>query len=170
MSTQILYSTIRPELKKAYLQRGTILGLLGIAIFICMGLSLSPKATNGWGLFGFFASGALITLGLRPYRRLTSLETKPHQLRIEPSGEIFFFYANKPFLMLPAKCIRQLQYRDVKDSYGIVVDLHDPACIRKMNPGLNLETYIASTRRRYGGDVFFPLFSHRSLDTIESLR
>lgn len=168
MSSQIFYSSIRAELKVATVKRGVLLGLLGVGIFLLMGVYLTPDLLDIWGLPGFILSGMLITLGLKPYRRLTALESRPHQLTIDSLGRMEFFYAGKPFLALCSKNIRQLRYRDVSDSYGIVVEVQNLDAIQARNPGLDLKAYAVSTRRRYGGDLFFPLFSKRSLEALNS--
>ncbi len=98
MSAQIFYSSIRSEFKVATVKRGVLLGLLGVGIFLFMGVYLTPDLLNIWGLPGFILSGMLITLGLKPYRRLTALENRPHQLTIDSFGRMDFFYAGKPFL------------------------------------------------------------------------
>ena len=161
MFTQIFYSSIRPELKWTMLRRGSVFGVLGVAIFLFMGTALSTDALKFWGIPGFFASGALITLGLRPYRRLATLETCPHYIIIEQSGVIEFAYAGKPFLAFASKNIRELHYRNVLDSYGVVINLKNVDAVQTLHAGLDLGEYIQSIRTRYGGDLFLPFFSQR---------
>ncbi len=166
MSTQILYSSVRPSLKQSKLHLGLILGLLGVGLFLYMGISLAPGELQFWGIPGFFVSGVLVTLGLKPYRRLMTLEGCPHHLRLGPGHRIEFAYASRPFLALAAKDIAELSYRDAADSYGIVVRVRDLKAVQKLSIELDLEAYVAVTQRRYGGDLFFPFFSQRSFDLL----
>ena len=166
MSSQILYSSIRPELKLTTLRRGSFLGTLGIAILLCMGTLLDSDQLKVWGIPGFLTSGALITLGLRPYRRLISLETRPHYLKIGPSNWIEFGYGGKPFLELKLIDITNMSYKTKSDSYGIVINVNDLQLIQKLHMGLDLQAYAEACRSRYGGELFFPFFSQRSFDEL----
>lgn len=161
----VIYSTVRSELKLSTMRRGFVLGVIGIAIFLYMGIYLTPAELQTYGLVGFFLSGALITLGLKPYRRLVMLESRPHQLRLV-DGTLEFSYGLKPFLAVRIDNIRALRYRDVSDSYGIIVEVKDLQAVQALNPRLNLQDYALSTQKRYGGDLFFPFFSARSHEKI----
>lgn len=114
-----LRSSIKPELMRKLLFKGTLLAGIGAVSILLAGLFLSPDYLAIWGLPIFLIGMGLITIGLLPYRRLKRLELNPHKLIIRPSESVQLLIKGKTVLVIPWNEIAKIEYEDHETNYGI---------------------------------------------------
>ncbi len=78
-------SSICSQLMKSTLLKGTLYAALGVIILVLAGAFLPSETLTTFGLPIFIMGIGLITFGLLPYRRLTSIEKCPNELWIKES-------------------------------------------------------------------------------------
>ncbi len=119
-----LRSVIPPHFLKKKLYKGLSLAIFGIAFLLIGGTFLPIERLDRWGFVLFSLSMALITLGLLPYRRLAQLQVKPNEL-LFTTNEMIFIQRGKPAWSTQLTSIRNIEYRETKRSFGIVVILKE---------------------------------------------
>lgn len=167
MEKQIIhvYSSVRSELKRRVLFKGTAFAIVGALLVLTSGLFLPPFWMQYFG-FPLLIVGILcIAYGLMPYKRLTRLETQPHELVVTDDQNLHYAVRGQHVLTVPLQAIDRLSYCDEGvDRYGIALDLKrgmaDQVTLQKK--GASIDTYLTHMRRRYACDLFFPYFSQRS--------
>lgn len=166
-----LRSSIRPALKKKTMIRGSILGGLGILLWVYSGLFLSISTLTIFGWPIFLTGGILITLGLLPYRKLTRLENKPHEIIITDLDELSYFSQGVPMFKISMKNIEEMAFLDDDVRYGIGFWIKTPASkhIEILHPSLDLNVYLKNCQKDYFCDIFFPYFTKRSFEELEEL-
>lgn len=82
-------SKVIPHVKRRLLFRGVFLGGLGCLLFFYMGVFASLSLIEVWGLPAFFLAMGLIAWGLVPYKKISRLETHPHQVIINDNELLF---------------------------------------------------------------------------------
>lgn len=166
-----LRSSVKSSLKKSVILRGSLLGALGIALWLYGGIFLSMATLSTWGWPIFLIGGILIALGLWPYRKLTRLENKPHEMVVTDLEELYFSQSGVPLFQISLENIEEMAFLDDDKRYGIGLWIKNPAnkYIKVLHPGINLNTYLMDCQKRYFCDVFLPYFSKLSFQELEDL-
>jgi hypothetical protein len=165
-----LRSTVKPELLRHKLFQGTFIGGAGALVILIEGTTFPRELLKIWGLPIMILGFLLISIGLLPYRRLTRLETKPHELTIDEHSVIFSRWG-KPLLKIPLKSIEKSEYLERAHLYGLGIHLKQPVSkkIAILQPGFNISSFIAKSTTDFGCPFFFPYFSKHSCHELEEL-
>jgi hypothetical protein len=166
-----LMSSVKPSLKKSVLMRGTLLGAFGISLWLYGGIFLSIDTLTFWGWPIFFIGGILITIGLLPYRRLTHLENKPHEIIVTDLEELYLSLNGVAYFKISLENIEEMAFLDDDKRYGIGLWIKNPKQknIIILHPSLQLDAYLKDCQKKYFCDVFCPYFSKRSFQELEEL-
>lgn len=160
-------SSIKPELMRFVLFRGTLIAALGMGI-ILVGGGLPIKFLTFWGIPLFLAGISCIALGLFPYRRLVKLELVPHTLRYD--GENYLFQKRgKPLFNIPEASIEKMIYVEKGHVYGIGIWLQRPLekKVKVLEPKFNFVSFTMESAKRFEGcDLFLPFFSQKGLKSL----
>ncbi len=117
-----LLSVVKPGVKKILLIRGMTLGFCGVGILFCLGVFASVDVLSFWGIPSFFGGVFLVGLGLIPYRKLTRLETHPHQIILDVLALTFIStYGNK--VRIPYDNIEKITSIETGCRYGLRLEL-----------------------------------------------
>lgn len=164
-----LHSSIKPSLKKEKVLQGSLWGALGIAIWLFGALFLTLEIFTLWGLPILLIGGGFITYGLLPYRKLTRLESNPHQILVDESEQLIFFMDKQPLIKISLKDIEEIAYLDDDNRYGIGLWLKKTLSqnFEWMLSNPNFEQYRSQCQKNYFCDVFLPYFSKRSFEELE---
>lgn len=117
-----LYSTVLSRVKKRLLFRGLTLALCGALLLSTMGVWAPLSVLEVWGLPTFCLGIFLIGWGLIPYRKLTRLETHPHQLIIDETS-LTFLASRGGVRTYHLSEIKQMNYWESKTRYGLQLEL-----------------------------------------------
>ncbi len=153
-----LYSGVRSADKRAVLAKGGIFAAAGILLWLVCGVTMPPETLSQWGIWVFIVGGALICLGMVPYRRLTHLEAHPYHLVVDKS--LTLSRKGKKLFSVPMQNIERLAYREDR-CHGIALWL---------TPGTLNAAYIAKNQKRYGSDLFLPCFGRHAYTTLQEER
>lgn len=166
-----LRSSIKASLKKQTIIRGTILGGLGISLWLFGAIALPENTLNFWGWPILLIGGILIVIGLLPYRRLSRLENRPHEIVVTDLEELYCSMHGTPFFKIALENIEEMAYLDDENRYGIGLWIKLPKnkYIEVLYPSLVLETYLKDCQKHYFCDVFLPFFSKRSFEELEEI-
>ncbi len=167
-----LRSSINSSLKRYVLLRGTFLAFLGMALIAYCGAFLAPETLHIWGLPAFLIGLALITVGLLPYRRLTQLELKPHEIILDDTSSLKFFSKGRPLFSLPFADIAKMEYIDEKYRYGIGLWLKKPFPEKILihDSHFDMKAFQTRSQKKAGCDIFLPYFTKRSFEAVVSSR
>jgi hypothetical protein len=164
MST--IRSSIKPELMRFALFRGTLIATFGMGVILASG-GLPVKFLTLWGIPLFFIGITCIGVGLLPYRHLAKLELKPHTLSYD--GEDFLFQKlGKPLFKIPEISIEKMVYLEKGRIYGIGIWLKSPLekKVKILVPQFNIARFMRSANRFEGCDLFLPFFSQKSFKSL----
>lgn len=165
-----LRSSIKPSLKKATLIRGSCLGFIGITCWLFGALFLPLSVLANWGWLFLLIGGAFITFGLLPYRKLTRLENKPHEIIVTDLEELYFSMQGTLIFKVALDKIEELAYLDDDVRYGIGLWIKEPSKnLVILHPSLDLNSYLKDCQKRYFCDLYCPYFSKRSYQELEDL-
>lgn len=166
-----LSSSVRPSLKKSTIIRGTILGGLGVALWLYGGIFLTIETLTIWGWPILLIGGILIVLGLFPYRKLIRLENKPNEIVVTDLEELHFSLQGVPMFNVELENIEEMAFLDDDKRYGIGLWIKNPKTkyITVLHPSLDLNIYLNNCQKDYFCDLFFPFFSKRSYQELEEL-
>lgn len=166
-----LRSSVKSSFKKSVLVRGTILAVLGVSLWLYGGIFLSIATLSTWGWPILLLGGALIIIGLLPYRKLSRLENKPHEIIVTDLEELYFSLQGTPMFKIALEHIEEMAYLDDDNRYGIGLWVKDPKNknIIVTHPTLEFNAYLKNCQKQYLCDVFFPYFSKRSFQELEEL-
>jgi hypothetical protein len=159
-------SSIRPELKKTLLFRGTILGGVG-ALLVLFGGILPFEALKQWGTILFITGILFIGIGFYPFRKISKLEAIPDELHFD--GEtLIYFQKGKPLLEIPYPCIKDMVYCEDSGLYGVIIHLKKPLTqkMRILQKSFNPDFFLNKLKIKLDGDLFFPYFTERSLNEL----
>ncbi len=148
-----LYSGVKSQLKKDILFRGSLLSILGIALWVITGAILPSPLLSTWGIPIFFVGGSLIALGLVPYKRLTSLETHPFHLSLHADGTIILSRKGKVRCTITVDMIERVSFHEAPGVVGILV---------WFKAGVQGQP----SWKRYGADLFLPYFGKHAYNTF----
>lgn len=138
-----LRSSIKPDLMKKALFRGSFLGGMGVIILFFSGAFLPVHILSIWGIPLFFLSMGFITFGMLPYRKLTRLEKVPDELILSSKDLLVYRRKGKVIFTTPLSSIRTCSYKDDESVYGITITLSES-----------------------GKEYFFPYFSERAAKSL----
>lgn len=115
------FSVVKGEVKRRLLLRGLLFSSVGGLLLLGMGTFAREEILTVWGLPSFALGIFLIALGMIPYRRMTKLETHPHQILFD--REALTFISNKGNnATIPYRDITKIRYFEGKTRYGLWLD------------------------------------------------
>lgn len=159
-----LYTTIKPELRRKHIFRGTAIGSIGIFFLIICGAFIPPKILEEWGLFILLVGGTLIGIGMLPARRLARLEVNPDILSITEKEDLEFFSDKQLILSIPLDAIEKTTYLEDANSYGILVNIKQGCKVHLFISPRAAKIYIRGSHALY-----FPFFSERSCKELQEV-
>ncbi len=119
-----VFSVVKADVKKNLLIRGIFLGFCGVGVFIGMGAFASVDTLSSWGIPSFLGGICLIGLGLIPYRKLTRLETHPHQIILDKTALTFHSTYGNEVTVLYCN-IEKITPYETRWRYGLRIDLKE---------------------------------------------
>lgn len=163
-----IYSSVSPKVEKKALFKGSLIAGMGVLLLAFSGTFIKEPLLKIWGLPILIVSGALLTYGLLPYRRLTRLQKKPNEIIV--SEELFQYVENnKRQITLPLSLIKKASYLEDTNNYGIGIWLKSAENSEKIivhDPSFDLQKKVKESERKWKCDLFFPYFSRRSFSRI----
>ncbi len=163
-----LRSSIKPDLLNKALRQGMIFASLGCFILLFSGVFIPEQCLKIFGLPLVLISILLITFGLYPYQKLKKLETNPHEIIFLKDDHFLFSWKQKPVLNIPFSEISDCRFIDLNKSYGIALDLKNPALIHVCHKDFDKFKFMDACKVKYGCDLFFPYFTKRSFEQFMS--
>lgn len=161
------YSSIKPEMKRSMLLRGSVIAGIGALIIVVTGTLLPLEQMEFWGWPIIIFSLGLITLGLLPYRRLCALEDNPNVLVMTEDG-IVYYHRQRKRLTLPKDAIDKLEYLHDQNLYGIGIwlkkDPEHPPIVH--DPFFNANSHQKKAKILFKSDLIFPFFTERVFKQI----
>src|ERR1700722_11997007 len=109
------------------LLRGTFLGGMGAFLLLLTGTLLPTSLLTFLGLPTLIISSLLIGLGLFPYRTLSRLETRPHELSTD-GNTLFFAKSGRLLFKISLTSIEKMEYLEKGDLYGVAIHLKRVCC------------------------------------------
>ena len=161
---QIWRSSIRSEWLNLTLKKGGFMSGAGALIIIFSGTFLPLSLLKIGGVPIFFMSLICIAKGWLPYRKLTSLQLKPHEIHYD-GHFLVFLRGGKPLLKIAEASIQKIFYRENEKHYGIGLLLKRPIVdkVKVLQPHFKPNSVEEC-------DLFFPYFSERSFHELETAR
>ena len=112
------FSVVKGRVKKRLMVRGLLFASLGGLILLGMGTFAKVELLTFWGIPSFALGIFLVAFGMIPYRKITKLETHPHQILFD--REALTFISNKGSnATIPYREITKIRYFEGKMRYGI---------------------------------------------------
>lgn len=163
--SRTFYTSVKPELKKAYLYGGTFCAICATLMLVAGGVFLKSQLLTIWGMPLFFIWILFVSLGMIPYRKLANLEDHPDKILIEV-GNLVFFSKGEAYLTIPLDNISQIDFMERRGAYGLGLLLKYPAPnpVIVHVPARKISKY----QLRYGYDLFFPFFSQQTANELKS--
>ncbi|MCB1111965.1 MAG: hypothetical protein H7A37_10430 [Chlamydiales bacterium] len=171
METIIVRSCIKPNLKRVLLLRGTAIAGIGVILLALSGSFIPPEHLRIWGFPIILVGGAMIAIGMLPYRRICRKEDVPDELRVLGEEYIQYRLWGKPVLTVPTKSIASMKHIEGGYRYGIAMNLRHPIPEKIVihDPKFSDEKFHAQSAKRTGYDLFFPYFSRQGFTRIAFL-
>lgn len=144
-----LRSSIKPELLRYTLRKGTFSAGIGLFLLLFAGIFIPVNRLETFGFIIVFLSTLLITFGLYPYQKLKKIELNPYEI-IFLKDTILFSTKKKTEIIIPFTEIDRVIYIQTPYRYGI---------------GLILKKPMYSKLHDY--DLFLPYFSSYSFKQFE---
>jgi hypothetical protein len=165
----IVHSQVKPELKKRVLTRGTILGVLGAAIWLFAGIMIPQGTLTDWGLPLFLLGLGFITFGLLPYRQLMKVDNNPSDLLLIENTQLSYAEAGVKKFTVPFSCIEKIGDLEGDSPYGIKIWLKNPLPDKLVVHDLKYDfaDEIEKTRSKYQCDIFLPYFTESAFRKAE---
>ncbi|WP_148300653.1 cell division protein CrgA [Candidatus Protochlamydia sp. R18] len=166
----VLRTAIPEKWIKKRLWKGIVWSLLGLIPMIYVGGFAELPFLQKWGIWAFLIGFGLITAGLVPYKKLISIQQKPHELRLSETDQIDYYLKGKKVLGLPISSIKQIEYYNKDQDFGIIVRLKVPLA----NPfiiyshSFSLVNFQKKSFLVEKADIFFPYFTQRSFDELQT--
>lgn len=162
-----IYTSIKPQLKRFVLLRGTLIALAGVALIVYAGAFLGPSTLNNWGLAIFLSGAFFIALGLIPYKRVARIEEAPNKIIVTDRRQLHYYRHGKDVWTLPLEAIEQVVEIDEPGFYGIGLKLSSEYTGALPKLSIIGEIYARGIRSRHRVDVIFPYFSRHSYRELE---
>ncbi|MBS4164844.1 Uncharacterized protein PRO82_002179 [Candidatus Protochlamydia amoebophila] len=166
----VLRTAIPEKWIKKQLWKGIIWSLLGLIPMIYIGGFAELPFLQKWGIWTFLIGFGFITAGLVPYKQLISIQQKPHELRFSETDQIDYYLKGKKVLGLPISSIKQIEYYNKDQDFGIIIRLKFPLA----NPfiiyshSFSLVNFQKKSFLFEKADIFFPYFTQRSFDELQT--
>lgn len=156
-------SVSEPLLKKA-LFRGTAISATGVILLFIAGAFLPKALLITFGLPTLIISSMLIGYGLLPYRKLSRLQMRPHEL-VWTESHLLFAKEGKPLLKIPHSIVEKLEYGENAKGYGLKISLRRPLAekISILQKNFDLKAAVALARTSFDCDLFLPYFTKKSV-------
>jgi len=167
-----LYSSVKPSLIRWMLFRALLLAGAGVLLLAYSGSFIPPQQLSVWGIPILLVGGALIYIGMVPYRRLVRVQDAPNELIV--IGEKYLQYVERGVrqFSVPVVSIEKIAYRDSGGrEYGLAITLKEPLPekITVHNPRLDILKFQKRSQKRQGCDLFIPYFSVRAYTRLAFL-
>lgn len=162
-----VYSTIKTDIKKAALIKGSSIAGVGILSWVLGAVFMDRQQLQDYGWLVFLFGLVLLAVGMIPYKRLTRLENSPNEIVFD--GEIFSYYRRGlPAFTIPAESIKETIYLEKTEPYGIGIQLKTPLPkpVTVQDPHLDMVDFQKKSQRGYGCDLFLPYFSRRTYQEL----
>lgn len=169
MTALTLHSSIKPDLKRKMLFRGSAIAAVGGLIILIAGALTPPKDLEIWGWPIVILSFGLIALGMIPYRRLCRLEDNPNKLLLTDKNEIIYIHSGRKRVTIPYSAIEKMEYLQDGALYGIGIWLKKSPPIKMTVHDIlfNYHTHQKRAKNRFGCDLFLPFFSERAFSQLK---
>jgi hypothetical protein len=168
----IIQSSIHSALLTTSLKRGTVLGGGGALLLILGGTILPLEMLSLWGIPFFLLGIFFIALGLLPYRKLTQLQLKPHEIHYD--GEtLHFLKQGKPLFTVASMSIEKIAFVEKEHLYGLGIWLKKPieTKVKVLQPHFNFAAFVTDSMHRFEGcDLFLPFFSEHACKELISIK
>jgi len=130
-------------------------------IILLGGTVLPLEQLKFWGIPIFISGITLIAIGLMPYKRLSQLQLKPHEIHYD--GEALLFCKQGGALFkIQESSIAKMEYREKEKLYGIAIFLKRPIeePVKVLQSQFNFEAFSVHSAEHFEQcDLFFPYFS-----------
>jgi hypothetical protein len=167
--TFIIRTSIKPQIMRRTLFKGSLLALSGVLTLLISGIFL-PKEQLQYGGFLFFLFGiGCITFGLLPYRRLSAMELKPDELIANEREDLEFWSKGKKRFTIPCSIIDKIDYIETNHTYGLALWLNPSTQqpIRIHDPYFNIHSLPEQTQNAAKSSLFLKFFSKRSTEELK---
>lgn len=161
-------SSIKTDLLRIVMLRGTILAAIGCLSLIFSGIFLPLNTLQFFGAPIVLSSILLITVSFYPYQKLKKLEITPHEITILDDQQFLFSWKKKPTFIVPFREIEKLINIDLAGQYGIGLFLKESAIkeITVVDPDFDILKFKASCEKNYKCNLFLPYFSKKSFELL----
>jgi hypothetical protein len=166
---KIFRSTISSNLLSDSLKKGGIYAGSGAVLILLAGTLFPLSLLKILGIPIFLTGLFLIGLGLIPYRKLTRLQLKTHEIHWDGKN-ILFCKEGKPLFKVNASSIEKISYRHDKNKYGICICLKYPVNEKMhiLQPKIHLSPFINhKSCQKEKLVLFLPYFSRRTFDELK---
>lgn len=159
-----LFSTIKPDVLRKSLFKGTFLASLGVIILIAVTTYLPLESMATWGTLFLLVGGGLMVYGLIPYRKLVRMESDPSELILIDNQYLQFITFKKQQYTIPLTMIDKTEYVEKGDDYGIAIWFKEAVDDKVVvhNQKLNMQKITAKSKEKYECDLFIPYFGRRA--------
>jgi hypothetical protein len=148
-----------------------VLGGSGALLLVLGGTIMPLEMISLWGIPFFLIGLFFIAIGLLPYRQLTKLQLRPHEIHYD--GDTFMFLKQgKPLFTIAAISIEKMSYLEREHLYGVGIWLKRPIeqKVKVLQPHFNFAAFMSDSMQRFEGcDLFLPFFSERTFKELKSL-
>ncbi len=157
------FTSISKEAVQKALRKGMFFASIGAFILVFAGVQLSVQQLGKWGGMLFLIGMGLITWGLLPYRKLSSMQLNPNRMMLNQSLEAVYFIKNQKALSFSIASIASSEWIVDQGIPGILVKFKET-----LTPPLTIYSGIKEAKKmrkrakQRKGDIFFPHFSQAS--------
>jgi hypothetical protein len=165
----VLRTSIPDRWIKKHLLKGIAMSLIGLIPLIYIGGFASLPVLQKWGFFVFLLGFGFITLGLLPYKKLISIQQRPHELRFFENNHITYYRKGRKIFDFPISMIKDVRYYQNKNDYGILVYFKNTFDhpMRIYEPHFNITSFQKASSQFEKCDLFFRFFSTRSFNELK---
>lgn len=163
-----LYTSIKPDILRYLLLKGTVIAGAGILFLTYIGMFIKPDNLYIIGIPSLLIGGAMIYFGLAPYRRLYLLDNSPNALTLIDDRYLQYEERGKRIVTIPVSTIQKMEYIEDEKNYGIALWLEKGFVSEVITHQKNqdLKSLQKKAKKQAGSDVFFPYFSRRSFTRV----
>lgn len=111
-----------------------------------------------------------IAIGLLPYRKLSKLQLKPHEIHFD-NDTLIFLKEGKPLFKIASLSIEKMSYLEREHLYGVGIWLKKPMeqKIKVLQSKFNFAAFMRDSMQRFGGcDLFLPFFSKHTFEELKN--
>jgi hypothetical protein len=157
-------STIYTDLLILTLKRGAILGGSGALLLVLGGTILPLEMLSLWGIPFFLVGLFFIGIGWLPFRQLSKLQIKPHEIHYDGSF-LIFLKQGTPLFKIASISINKISYVKREHLYGLGIWLKKPIekKVQVLQSHFNFAAFMSDSIHSFEGcDLFLPFFSEYS--------